>query len=270
MAQQRGAALLTTFLLMLVLSGLALAVGIFSNNSLVGGKSQLHDAQAFYIAEAGLQRARQQLVAENWSAGSSYTESFGAGQYEVSIVDNGDSTYTLTSNAYIPDSTNTIAQRQAVASSVAVTTGSGNLSLDATASASSSKGSNTPEQANDDGAGTYWQANTQGDGEWLAMDYSSATTVDQIVVKENDKIAGVNIQWSTDGSSWTTVSGLSVTESPAKTWTCTFTAASKRYFRGVFTASGSQQRVSVEEFESYDTSSSGLTLTDEGTFTTAW
>jgi len=255
---------------MLVLSGLALAVGVFSTNSLVSGKSQLHDAQAFYIAEAGLQRARQQLVAEVWSAGNSYTESFGAGEYEVTIVDNGDSTYTVTSNAYIPDSTNTIAQRQAVASSIPVTTGSGNLSLSATASASSSQGSFTPAKANDADTGTFWRAQTQGNGQWLAMDHGSATTVDQILVKEEDKIDGVNIQSSSDGSSWTTVSGLSVTESPAKTWTADFTATSARYFRGVFTASASNQRVSVQEFESYDTSVSGVSLDGEGTFTTAW
>ena len=94
------------FLLMLVLSGLALAVGVLGHNSLVSGGSQLLDKQAFYVAEAGWQRARQQLVAGNWTAASSpgntYTESFGAGEYRVTIVDNGDGTDTITSEGYVP------------------------------------------------------------------------------------------------------------------------------------------------------------------------
>ena len=85
----RGVALLVTFLLMLVLSGLALAVGVFSHNSLVGSKAELLDKQAFYIAEAGRQRARQALVASTWLAaaapGNTYTESFGTGEYRVTV-----------------------------------------------------------------------------------------------------------------------------------------------------------------------------------------
>ena len=77
-SQQRGAALFLTFLVMLVLSGLALAVGMFSRNSMQTGTSQLLDKQAWYIAEAGWQRARQALSVGTWaaasSAGNTYTE----------------------------------------------------------------------------------------------------------------------------------------------------------------------------------------------------
>ena len=80
--QKHGAALMLTFLLMLVLSGFALGAGIYSHNSMVSGKSYLEDKQALYIAEAGLERARQQIEAGNWSAASSpgneYNESFAA------------------------------------------------------------------------------------------------------------------------------------------------------------------------------------------------
>lgn len=270
----RGVVLFLTFLLMLVVSGLALAVGVFAWNSQLTGKAAVQDKQAFHIAEAGLQRARQALAAETWTAatggGNTYTETFGAGQYQATIVDNGDDTYTITSSGYVGNTTTYSARRQVVATDVPVTLSNTNKSLTATASASSTNGGNVAGRANDDSMSTYWEAGTNGSGQWLRMDHGSATTADQIVVEENNRIDGVNIQYSSDGSSWSTVPGLTVTESPTKTWTCGFTATSARYFRGVFTASGSSRKVSVEEFQVYDTTAASLTLDGNGTFSTAW
>jgi hypothetical protein len=271
---QRGAVLFLTFLLMLIVSGLAFAVGVFAWNSQLTGKSAVLDKQAFHIAEAGLQRARQALVAETWTAatgaGNTYTESFGAGQYQVTIVDNGDDTYTITSGGYVGSTSTYSARRQVIAADVPVTESNTNKALTATASASSVNGSHTAGKANDDSMSTYWEAGTNGSGQWLAMDHGSATTVDQIIVEENNRIDGVTIEYSSDGSSWSTVPGLSVVESPAKTWTCDFDATSARYFRGVFTASGSSRKVSVEEFQAYDTTAASVTLDGNGTFSTSW
>lgn len=258
---------------MLVLAGMALAVGVFSYNSQVGGRSQLLDKQAFYIAEAGWQRARQAINAGTWSAatspGNTYTESFGAGEYRVTLVDNSDSTYTITSEGYVPNQTATVAKRKIVETAVPVTTGSGNnLSLSATASASSSNGSNTPEKANDGSTSTRWESGTNGSGSWLAMDYGSATTLDKIVVQEHNFIDGLTIKYSDNGSSWTAVSGLSVTESPAKTWTATFTAASHRYFQSELTSVPSNKAAAIKEMESYNTAASPTLGT--GDFTTQW
>jgi Tfp pilus assembly protein PilX len=270
-AHERGAALLATFLLMLVLAGLAMAVGIFGHNSVVGGRNQLQDKQAFYVAEAGWQRARQALVAGTWAAaaspGNTYTESFGAGEYVVVIVNNGNSTYTITSSGYVPNQTNAAARRRIVESELSVSTGTGsNLSLTASASASSSNGTNTPAKANDGSTTTNWESGTNGSGSWLAMDYGSATTLNRIFIDERNFIDGITIEYSDDASSWTTVSGLSVVESPAKNWTCDFTAASHRYFRAVFTAFPSNKKVAVDEMESYSTSMS----LGAGSVTTTW
>ena len=273
MTRKRGAALFTVFLFMLVLAGMALAVGVFSYNSQVGGRSQLVDKQAFYIAEAGWQRARQAINAGTWSAatspGNTYTESFGAGEYKVTIVDNGSSTYTITSEGYVPNQTATVAKRKVVETAVPVTLGAGNnLSLSATASASSSEASHPPSNANDNNTGTRWEAGTNGSGSWLAMDYGSATTLDQIIVQEHNFIDGVTINYSDNGSSWTTVSGLSVTESPAKTWTATFTGSSHRYFHSEFTSVPSGKAAAVKEMESYNTAAAPTLGT--GDFTTQW
>ena len=269
---EQGAILFLTFLMMVVLAGLALAVGVFSQNSLVTGKSQSLDKQAFYIAEAGLQRARQAIVAGTWTAapspGNVYTESFGTGEYQVTVVDNGNSTDTITSDGYVPSQTTTVAKRKAVASNVSVST---NLSLNPNviASASSSKGSDTPDQAKDGNTSTTWQANTNGSGSWLALDFQTTPTLDKIVIKEDNNIDGLTIEWSDDSSSWTAPSGLSVVESPAKTWTATFTATSHRYFRSRLTSVPSNKKAAVQEMESYNTVSNTVSLS-RGTLTTQW
>ena len=269
---KRGAVLFITFFMMLILTGLALAAGTFSHNSVAGGKSELLDKQVYYIAEAGLQRGRQALAAGTWAAtpspGTAQTESFGGGEYQVTMVDNLDNTYTITSQAYIPSQANTIARRQLQEASVSVTVTNTNLSLAATAAASSVNDSHTANKANDDDLSTYWQAGVNGNG-WLSMDYSSATTLDKIVVKEDANITGVSVEWSNDNSSWTTASGLSVVESPSKTWTCTFTAASHRYFRAAVSASSSK-KPAVKEMQSYNTASGTVTFSGHGTVTTQW
>ena len=267
---KRGAALLLSFLVMLVLSGLALATGVFSHNSLMIGRSQLLDKQAFYITEAGWQRARQAFVASTWTAASSpgntYTESFGAGEYKVTLVNNGDTTYTVTAEGYLPNQTTTIAKRQVVEANIPYTLT--NLSLAAAASASSSQGSSAAGNANDGSLSTKWQAGANGSGSWLAMDYGSATTLDQIIIQEDNNIDGLTIEHSDDASTWTVASGLSVVESPAKTWTATFTATSHRYVRAQFTSVPSNKKAAVNEMESYNTSSA-RTL-GKGSVTTQW
>jgi hypothetical protein len=268
---ERGAALLLTFLLMLVLSGLALAASTFSRNSQVTVSSQLLDKQAFYIAEAGWQRARQALAAGTWAAATSpgniYTESFGTGEYKVTIVDNGSGSYTITSEGYVPNQTTTAAKRKLVESSISVSTSSGtNLSLSATASASSSNGDNLPALAKDELTSTWWEAGDSGSGSWLAMDYTTATTLNQIIVKEKNFIDALTVESSDDASAWSVVSGLSVVESPSKTWTATFTATSHRYFRARFTDVPTSKKASVTEMESYGSSFSLGT----GSVTTQW
>jgi hypothetical protein len=264
---------MTTFLLMLVLSGLALAVGTAGLNSALIGKSQLQDKQAYYLAEAGLQRARQALSAMTWAAasdpGNTYTESFGAGQYRVTIVDDGNDEYTITSEGYVGTTSTYTARRQVQEAAIPVTISSGtNYSLTATASASSSNGTHTPDNANDDDENTYWKSNVNASS-WLAMDYgaSSPPTINQIIIKEESNVTAVTIEWSDDGSSWTTAAGLDVDED-GETWTATFTAAAHRYSRASLT-SGSSKKAEVQEMQSYNTAGGSVSL-DTGELTTQW
>ena len=278
---EEGAALLVTFFLMLTLSGLALAAGIFSQNSLVSSRGQLFDKQAFYVAEAGWQRARQALTANTWSSavspGHTYTESFSPGEYQVTIVESGNCaygsntcTYTITSNGYVPSSASYLARRQVIEDEIDVTATNTNLSLTATASASSSIGHNTPDQAKDGSTSTKWQAGTNGSGSWLAMDYGSATTLDKIIIidKDDSNVDGFTVEWSDNYSTWTMASGLSVVETDKRTWIATFTPASHRYLRAVFT-SPHNKKAGVKEMESYNSANQSLTLA-QGDVTTQW
>jgi hypothetical protein len=264
------------FLLLLV--GLAAAAAVFAQNSNLTARAQLLDKQAFYIAEAGVERGRQTLSDGTWALGSTTVESFGAGQYSVAISDNGDCgiddndcEITIASSAYIPDSTSYVARRQLVEEDIPALVSNTNLSLTATASASSSSGSHPAGDANDDDTGSYWESNVNGNGSWLQMDHGSAVTVNQIVIEEQNRIDGISaLEYSDDGSSWTAVSGLSVVESPSKTWTCDFTSTSRRYFRATFTASASNRKVSVEEMRNFDTTAQTVAFSDVGDFETSW
>lgn len=272
-SSERGAALLITFLMALLLSGLALAMGVFAHNSVVSGKSQWLDRRAFYIAEAGWQRARQALNAGTWvaalSPGGVYTEAFGGGEYRVTVLDNGDATYTITSEGYVPSQAVALAKRKIVERNLPASYVSGtNLSLDAEISASSSQSGEgkEPENANDGELSTKWQADTKGSGEWLALDYEIETTVDRVVVEEHPHIDGLSVEISDDGAAWTTVTGLTVVESPAKTWTADFTAASTQYLRVVFTDVPGTATAGVKELQSSNTAAS----LGQGTVTTQW
>jgi len=277
---QRGAALLTTFLMMLTLAGLALAVGVCAQNSLLSGKNQVTDKQAYYLAEAGWQRARQQIASsasDKWLANTPpYTESFGAGTYVVTIVDNtspltenGTSDYTITSQAYIPDQASAVAQRRIIEYQTDVSVSNTNLSLSATASASSTRSSNVAANAKDGDTGTKWQANTKGPNEWLAMDYGNAVTADKMVIKDDGNIvSAITIEFSDNGSSWTAVGSPTIVESPSKTFTITFTSTSHRYFRALFPDVSSSDQVGVKEMEAYSTVSRSVTFTGAGDVTT--
>ena len=257
-----GAVLLLTFLLLLVLTGLVTAVGLYANHSLATARSQRLDRQALYIAEAGWQRARQALAASTWTGavapGNDYTESFGGGEYVVNVTAENaciaSCNYTVTSSSYVPNQTAVLARRRIteVDAPVTIVTGT-NFSLAATASASSSTGANTPNKANDGNSATKWQSGTNGNTSWLAMDYGSSATLNRIVVDEDSNIGGITVDYSDNGSVWTSISGATVTQSPSKKWNATFSPISHRYFRANLTGVGANKKAAVEEMRSYNT-----------------
>jgi hypothetical protein len=268
--------LLLVFVLMLMLAGVAAAAAVSSRNSLTTGRAALADQQAFWIAEAGWQRARQALTAGTWvgaeDPGTTYTESFGAGEYSVIITTNDDADeYTITSSGYVPSASAAVARRQITEGDVdaTVTTGT-NYALSADASASSSNGADVAANANDGDNGTKWEAGTNGStstSPWVALNLgSSPPSLDQMVVKEDKNVDDVTIEWSDDNSAWAVAGGLTVDES-SETWTARFTEMTHRYVRARFTEP-SGKKAKIKELQAYNAS---ITLDTTNTdVTTQW
>ncbi len=272
-----------TFLMMMVLIGLALAVGVSAQQSLITGRMALQDKQAFYVAESGWQRARQALGAGTWQAaagtGNAYTETFGSGEYRVTVLDNsssgttenGSTDYTITAEGYVPNSTTYSAKREVHEYQTNLTAANTNQSLTATATASSTKSSNTASKAKDNDTGTKWQANNKGPNEWLKMDYAAAVTIDKIVIRDDGAINSTfRLEWSNDNAAWTTIATTSLSEVSNNVWEATFAAVSHRYFRAVFTDIDSNDRVGIKEMEAYNRASRTVTFSGAGDMTTEW
>ncbi|MBI3011057.1 MAG: discoidin domain-containing protein [Candidatus Omnitrophica bacterium] len=240
-----GAALLLTFLLMLGLSGLALAVGVFAHNSVVSSRVQLEGYQ----------------VPVRWRASD---VSFGAGTYTVTTTDNGGGTYTITSSGYAPDATNTVARRRIREKSIPVTASGSNIALNTTATASSYSGQNTPAKAVDGDADTRWRCTT-GNGCWLALDFGTNKVFTQTDYDEQgNKITGYTIEVSRDATTWEAARGLSINGDVAD-----FDKVTARYVR-IRITSVSDIEPALNEFKVYAvTSGSSMTLGD-GTVVIDW
>lgn len=110
---RRGVALLSAFIVMVTLSTMALAFLSMVKDDIKRNGTEQADQQAYYIAKAGLAKARWALTTSGQAVGWGETDmAFGTGTYTVTTTDNGDSTYTIISEGYIPNDTNPIARRR--------------------------------------------------------------------------------------------------------------------------------------------------------------
>lgn len=272
---ERGSALLTVFIVLVTLSAITLAFLNMVKDDIKRSGSEQADLKSYYIAEAGLAKARWALTTGGQAVGWTEADAaFGAGTYTVTTTDNGDGTYTIISEGYLPTDTNPIAKRRVTEKNItAASSGLTNLSLGATATASSSKGGSTPGDANDGASNTKWTANgtpSVGSPQWLAIDFGSSKTFDRVVFDEplGNQITSYQIQYSTNGSSWSAVSGTAASRVGTIT-TVNFTAVTARYHRIYITAS-IKKDPSISEYESYDTNESVSMILGQGKFVTTW
>lgn len=262
---KKGAALILVFVILIGLSGVLFAFLATVSNEMKSASATLRNTQAFYIAEAGLAKARWALTTgeEDVGWGETNNDPFGTGEgtYIVTTEYSDSPTnehVTIASEGYFPSSADYVARRAVVESAIPVSFGGTNLSLAATASASSSQGGNTPDKATDGQSNTRWRSNVS-NGSWLKLDFGSATTFDKIVVS-GTKIDSYAIEYSDNDSSYNAVTSL--VEDPA--WTFTFDSVEARYLR--FSVSGN--RPEINELETYNTAApAGL---EKGEFSTSW
>lgn len=272
---KRGVALLSVFMVMVTLSMMALAFLNMVRDDIKRTGTDQEDMRAYYIAKAGLAKARWALTAGAQAVGWGETgTAFGAGTYTVTTTDNGGGTYTIISSGYVPNSTNPIARRRVEERNVsAATSALTNLCLGATAAASSSRGANVPSRAIDGNLSTRWQANgnpSPGSPQWLRVDLGSARTFSRVVFTEpaGNTITAYTIQYSANGSTWTNVSSPAALKVGMVT-TVNFTAVTRRYHRIRITAS-SATRPAISEYESYDTNQIRSVILGQGKYVTTW
>ena len=259
---RKGAALIFVFVILVGLSGVVLAFLAMTNDEVKAAGTGLWNMQAFYIAEAGLAKARWALTEGGETIGWGQSDiAFGEGTYTVTTVDNGDDTYTITSEGYVPDDANPLAKRQVVEEAIPLAGGASgeNLAEDKDITASSQASGRPASRANDGNRNTYWQSDNGGSA-WLRIDFGEATELGYAIYyeEEGSNIADYTIEYSPDDTGWTVVPDLSKNASAA-----TFTPTSARYFRLRVTSSGSTD-VAIEELRMYE---GGL---GQGEFSTSW
>jgi hypothetical protein len=160
-------------------------------------------------------------------------------------------TLTVTSNA-----NNSPATVSLTGSGIGATT---NLALAATMTASGSTQSYVPSNTNDGNTSTYWESTNSAFPQWLEADLGSAQTVGSITLdlppssSWATRTQTLSVQGSTDGSTWTTLTGsANYTFDPSTGNTVTISlpsAVSERYLRLNFTANTGWPAGQVSEFE---------------------
>jgi Tfp pilus assembly protein PilX len=180
---EKGAALLFTLMVMIVLTSVVGAYLGFVQSSTKSTGAQISDSQAIYLAEAGLQKAVWNLMrtaanggqGENWTT-TGTTENLGAGSYTM-VVERWD--WALAAN-------------------------------DATASASSETGGNLAGNAVDGSNTTYWQSANKpvpGNPEEIIINFPYKLTINKVrflVPNDFSRSRPRNYTWqiSSDGVSY--------------------------------------------------------------------
>jgi len=97
---ERGVVMVISLLILALLVGAGVGAIVSTQTDLKTSSNVKVGAQAFYLASAGIERGKQQLV--DSGSESPINENFGAGSYSVTIVNLGSERYRLTSTACLP------------------------------------------------------------------------------------------------------------------------------------------------------------------------
>lgn len=254
---RKGLVLLYTLVFLVGLSGLALALLIMFSGEIRSTGAGLYNMKALYIAEAGRAKARWALTTGTQAVGWAETAApFGTniGTYVVTTAYSdspANQHVIITSDGYVPNNTTYLARRRVVENDVALGASSANLSIGATAFASSESGGGPAGDAVDGNIHSKWMANDKGNA-WLKLDFGSPVALSAVVVNGQSDIDSVSIQYSSDDKDYSSVTGLA--ESPQ--WTFNFNPVTARYI--IFNMGvDSNKKASVNELETYSVSPLG-------------
>ena len=134
------------------------------------------------------------------------------------------------------------------------------LALNQPATASGYTQSYTPSNAVDGNVDTYWESTDNDFPQWFQVDLGSAISIDEIVIdlpplsSWPSRTQTIEIQGSTDGSTWTTIEPSTVysfTSPSPNSATITFPATSVRYLKLTFTANSAWPAGQISELDVY-------------------
>lgn len=159
-----------------------------------------------------------------------------------------------TAYSYTVKAKDAAANISAASNTATVTTlGSGNLALGKTYNASTTWNTTYPaSKAFDADSATRWSASSGSlTNQWLSVDFGTAMTVDQVVVKEitYQRVTAYKLQTSTDGTTYTDIAGTSGTTLGASK-TISFSPVTARYLRLYMTSASAVP--TINEMEVYN------------------
>jgi Tfp pilus assembly protein PilX len=99
--RRRGSVLLTALIGVMVVGALAASMAVAGGSRTRERDAAVHSTRALYVAEAGMSEAIERISRGELAAvvGQGPSVAFGGGEYAVEVVDNGDNTVTVTSQA---------------------------------------------------------------------------------------------------------------------------------------------------------------------------
>lgn len=242
---QSGAISIFAFVVMLALVAITVAVLYMISIWTKSSGLNLASGQAFWLAEAGRAKARWALTLGGESVGWATSDvPLGGGTYSVTSFYNG-SNCAIISDGYIPDDIKPVARSRVVESNIPFSSAGTNLSLSATASASSESKDHPAKDAIDESSHSKWMAKDKDDA-WLKLDFGSLTTFNKIVY-DGKNINSCMIYYSNNDSSYIEVSNA--VESHAGT--VNFDSVTARYLRFNMDVD-SKQQAELNEIETYN------------------
>jgi hypothetical protein len=149
----------------------------------------------------------------------------------------------------------------------ATAAGGPNLAAGRPASASSANGQYTAANVNDGNQSTYWESANNAFPQWVQVDLTSTTGIDQVVLKLpagwGSRTETLSVQGSTDNASFTTIvasAGYTFDPASGNTVTVNLGATNTRYVRVNITANTGWPAGQLAEFEIYGASASTTNL----------
>lgn len=192
---ENGISIIVAIFIMLVLSVTIATVAALVATSGDVAINYWESLEAFYIAEAGLARARVRLSpVGDWAFEKDHKEkdvSIGAGTFTVKTeYDKKTDTVTITSTGYVPDSSDWRAKREVVEENIPPPSGG------ITATASSESWWHPAGHAIDMDLETYWQAWLWPLPHWLRLTFISMVAFDGVIFYQDTvNIAEFHIEY---------------------------------------------------------------------------